>query len=166
MNWAVQNQFFIFSGLLILGFAVIGIFLLRINRKVRILFGETAATETEFQQNLARRVARIEAKIEEIDPRLELLEGISKLGIRKVGFLRFNPFHDTGGDNSFVLALLDEKNDGVLISSLYARGGVRVYGKPIEGGDSRYPLSKEEKGVVEEAMAHNGLASKGERPSR
>ena len=74
------------------------------------------------------------------------------MSVQKVGFLRFNPFQDTGGDNSFALALLDRENNGVILSSFYTREGVRIYAKQIENGASRQALSDEEKKVLEEAL--------------
>lgn len=64
--------------------------------------------------------------------------------IQKVGLVRFNAFTDIGGDQSFALALLDGKNKGIVISSLYGRNEARVYAKPVESGKSAYPLSEEE----------------------
>jgi hypothetical protein len=70
-----------------------------------------------------------------------------------VGLVRFNPFQDIGGDQSFSLALLDGKNDGVTLSSLYSREGVRIYCKSIQQGQSpQYPLSKEEEQAVTMAI--------------
>jgi hypothetical protein len=66
--------------------------------------------------------------------------------------VRFNPFSDTGGDQSFVIALLDGKNNGVVFSSLYTRGQPLVYAKPIEAGASRYQLSKEEADALARAI--------------
>ena len=65
--------------------------------------------------------------------------------VQKVGVVRFNAFEDTGSDLSFAVALLDEKSDGVVISSIYGRSEARCYAKPITGGDSYYALSDEEK---------------------
>jgi len=68
-----------------------------------------------------------------------------------VGIIRFNPFSEVGGDQSFSLALLNESNDGVVITSLYTRQENRVYGKPIKNGQSEYTLSEEEKQAIEKA---------------
>lgn len=68
------------------------------------------------------------------------------LHIQKVGLLRFNPFKDTGGNQSFILSLVDSKNTGVLISGLYSRSGTRLYAKRVvEGKGVDYELSDEEK---------------------
>ena len=72
------------------------------------------------------------------------MEKISQKTIQKIGVIRFNPFKETGGDQSFAIALLDADNNGLIISSLFTREGTRVYTKPIESGESKYLLSKEE----------------------
>ena len=66
--------------------------------------------------------------------------------------VRFNPFSDVGGDQSFSLALLDKRNNGIVITSLYAREGSRVFGKPIENGLSPHSLSEEEKEAIKKAQ--------------
>ncbi len=71
----------------------------------------------------------------------------------RLGFLRYNPFSDTGGDQSFCLCLLDGQGSGVVISSLHSRDQTRIYAKRIEKGASRgYTLSKEERAVIQEAI--------------
>jgi len=69
--------------------------------------------------------------------------------IQKVGLIRYNPFSEVGGNQSFSLALLDAQDNGVVITSLYNREGNRVYSKPIEQGQSSYPLSAEEIKAIE-----------------
>lgn len=77
---------------------------------------------------------------------------LSLKSIHKASVVRFNPFRDLGGDQSFSVAFLDADNDGVVISSLYSRDGVRVYAKAIKGGESiKYPLAEEEKEAIKRA---------------
>ena len=71
--------------------------------------------------------------------------------IQKVGVIRFNPFGDVGGNQSFVIALLDNSLSGVIIQSLYSREGVRVYSKQIKEGKSEYTLGKEEEEAIKMA---------------
>lgn len=74
-------------------------------------------------------------------------------GLHKFASLRFNPFKDVGGDQSFAIAMLDGKNNGVVITSLYTREGTRVYSKSISDGKSeKYPLTEEEKQVIKLAI--------------
>lgn len=68
--------------------------------------------------------------------------------VQHVRVLRFNPFRDGGGDQSFTVALLDEKKNGVVFSSFHSRDGVRIYAKPVAGGGSMYPLSGEEQEAI------------------
>lgn len=80
------------------------------------------------------------------------LEKEGLLHIQKVGLVRFNPFKDTGGDQSFILSLIDGKDTGVIISGLYSRTGTRWYAKKIsEGKGVEHELSEEEKRALKEA---------------
>lgn len=88
-------------------------------------------------------------EIKKITLKLEELEKADKLHIQKVGLLRFNPFGDTGGDQSFVLALLDGHQDGVVISSLHSRSATRWYAKKIKDGKGeQHELSEEERKAI------------------
>ncbi len=73
------------------------------------------------------------------------------LHIQKIGLVRFNPFKDTGGDQSFILSLVDGNDTGVIISGLYARTGTRWYAKRvIKGKSTEHELSEEEKKALKE----------------
>ncbi|HYM84386.1 MAG TPA: DUF4446 family protein, partial [Candidatus Dormibacteraeota bacterium] len=64
----------------------------------------------------------------------------------------YNPFEDTGGNQSFALALLDANLDGFVISSLHARNATRVYAKALARGQASTQLSAEEAEAVRLAM--------------
>ena len=87
----------------------------------------------------------------ELQSRILNLENALPKNIRKVGLIRYNPFSDAGGDQSFALALLNDNKDGVIISSLYGREINKVYAKPIQNGGSTYQLTAEEKQAIENA---------------
>ncbi|MCL6589743.1 MAG: DUF4446 family protein [Firmicutes bacterium] len=72
--------------------------------------------------------------------------------IQKVGLVRFKAFQNSGGDQSFALALLDADGDGIVMSSIFGREEARVYCKPVSQGTSTYPISEEEKEAIEKAM--------------
>lgn len=77
----------------------------------------------------------------------------NKKHLQKIGFNRYNPFTDTGGDQSFSLSLLDENGDGVVISSLHSRENTRLYAKKVESGKvQNQALSKEEQQVIKSAL--------------
>lgn len=91
-------------------------------------------------------------EIELIKKKCLVLEKDGILHIQKVGLLRFNPFEDTGGDQSFVLSLVNDNNTGVVISSLYSRAGTRWYAKRVINGKGlEHELSEEEKKSIKEA---------------
>lgn len=82
----------------------------------------------------------------------DTIERSGLLHIQKIGLLRFNPFKDTGGDQSFILALLDGNDTGVVISGLHSRSGTRWYAKKvIHGTGIEHELSEEEKEAIKEA---------------
>lgn len=84
--------------------------------------------------------------------RCDKIESDNLLHIQKVGLLRFNPFKDTGGDQSFILVLTDANNTGVVISNLYSRSGTRWYAKKISSGKGvEHELSEEEIKAIKEA---------------
>lgn len=84
-------------------------------------------------------------------------QGISS--VQKVGIVRYNPFSEVGGDQSFSVALLDGNNNGVVVTSLYSRDGNRVYGKPVKSSISEYSLSNEEKKAIERAVSFRTTSS-------
>ncbi len=95
----------------------------------------------------------LEGNIEKIFQEIKKIKEENKFSVQKVGVVRFNPFSEVGGDQSFSIALLDSNNDGLVITSLYSREGNRVYGKPIKNGLSGYTLSKEEKEAINKAQS-------------
>lgn len=89
----------------------------------------------------------------EVKNKLAELEGQGQIHMQKVALLRYNPYEDTGGDQSFTLAFLDDSGTGIVVTSLHARSGTRVFAKPVlEGKSGKYQFSKEEEQVVEKAM--------------
>ena len=89
----------------------------------------------------------------ELEKYLASVEKRLRKSVRSVHTVRFNPWHGSGegGDQSFATAFMDEEGDGVLISSLYSRDHVSVFGKPLKKRESQHELSDEEKKAVEEA---------------
>lgn len=97
------------------------------------------------------KVGATNAKLDNLQQSYEHLAKISTLAIQKTGIVRFNPFADTGGDQSFVMALLDNHDSGFLLTSIHGREGTRVYIKPVEYGTSQYQLSTEEEAALKVA---------------
>lgn len=89
----------------------------------------------------------------ELSRRYDTIEKESRFHIQKIGLLRFNPFKDTGGDQSFILTLVDANDTGVIISGLYSRSGTRWYAKKIvKGKGAEHELSEDEKKALKLAQ--------------
>lgn len=83
---------------------------------------------------------------------LKLLSNQVNHCIQKVGVVRFKAFEDIGSDLSYSVALLDNKNDGVVITSIFGRNISTSYAKPISKGTSKYALSDEEVYAMNKAL--------------
>ena len=85
----------------------------------------------------------------ETKKRIHSIESDLPNNLKKVGLVRFNPYREMGGNQSFSLAVLDQEGSGVVISALHSRDSTRVYAKPVVlGKESKYSLSDEEKEAV------------------
>ncbi len=111
------------------------------------------------KRNLADVVEKYYEKIEDNEERIQYIESeTNKLeekflnSIQKVSLKRYRAFEDVGSDLSFSLALLDKKDNGIVISSLYNRSESIVYAKAINDGKTKYKLLEEEKEVLQDAL--------------
>ena len=97
-----------------------------------------------------RRVAEENKKLREENARIDAL---LQTAVTRVGVVRFSAFQDMGSDLSYAVAMLDAHDNGVVFSSIFAREDSRSYVKPIEGGRSKYTMTKEEEQAVKDAIA-------------
>ena len=159
------------DGLVVVLFLVIVIMLIlifgmmsglrRMKRSYRMMMNGTGVENLEqllieMQNGIAgmeETVERLQAEIEEIKRKQTSMVG-------SVGVLRYNAFGDRGSDLSFSLALLDEQQNGVVISAIHSRGESLLYAKPLEEGQSRYTLSPEEEEAIVQALKKVGKAGR------
>ncbi|MBU6423270.1 MAG: DUF4446 family protein [Chloroflexota bacterium] len=122
-------------------------------RRLRAAFRGGGTGLDEVLDRILKRLEGTDERLGALSSLQQELEALLRKGtIRNVGIVRFNPFADAGGDQSFAIALLDPEGSGVVISSLHARTDTRVFAKPVQGGRSRYPLSDEEQDAIRRAM--------------
>ena len=95
----------------------------------RLKDDKTGYSLHDILQNLLGKFVKNENKLKDLDTSFEKMKTSDLKNVSGVGLVRFNPFDDTGGDQSFALALLNKKNDGVVLSSLHGRSGTRIYAK-------------------------------------
>lgn len=115
---------------------------LKLSAFLKRLFPEDAGS---FKEKLDQMIGAVAS--------VEQFKQASKGNLQKQSLKRYNPYHDTGGDQSFSFALLDGKGDGVVITSLHSRAGTRVFAKPVvDGKEVDFAFSDEEKAVVKQAL--------------
>ena len=135
---------------------------MRLGRAVRgyrsLLGGSDGGSLQQVLDAHIGMVGTVRERLDQLVLLHEHLETRSRGSLQHVGLVRFNPFEDTGSDQSFAIALLDGRRDGIVISSLHGRGQTRVFAKPVEGGESRHSLSDEEAQAIR-------IASEGTSPT-
>jgi len=136
-------------------FLVLTFLVIKSLRYSKSLFGDTHRDDLkEILQEHIGRVGTVQLRLNDMEKIIAEVQQKSLRYISKIGVVRFNPFEDTGGDQSFSLALLDEADDGVVISSLHGRHRTRLYSKPVRKGESiDYDFSEEEKEAIRKAKA-------------
>jgi len=110
------------------------------------------------------KVWAVGRELDELSARSAILEASGRRAIQRVGLVRFNPFEDTGGNQSFALALTDAAGNGFVVSSLHTRTGTRVYAKAIVEGRGDGALSQEETEALRRAMSAPAPSSGGSWP--
>ena len=145
--------------ILLIGFLVVLISNIRLNKRYKnfmIKLGNGKNLEEDLE-NFMYKVDRVEKQNAEIFNFCKNLdEDIAKC-VQKIGIVRYSAFKDTGSDLSFAVALLDEKNNGVVFNGIYSREMSNIYAKPVEKGNSKYTLSDEEVEAIDKAVNSNNL---------
>ena len=162
-----ENQAIYFLGggllLLMLWNLFLQISLFRFKQRQKAFFSGKQAADLE--DVILGNQKQIQVTQNDVKKLYEIAAKINRLALgslHKVGMIRFNPFQDIGGNQSFSLALLDYENSGIVISSLYSREGVRIYAKSVVQGKSPgFPLTDEEKQAIQTAtILKNKLQAK------
>jgi hypothetical protein len=111
----------------------------------RMSLGDLVASQAD-------RLATARAETQDLRAEVHNLEIAMARSVQHVGLVRYNPFEEAGGDQSFALALLDRLGNGVVISSLHGRTATRFYAKAVKDGTPAMSLSDEEARALKQAM--------------
>lgn len=101
----------------------------------------------EYNENVKKSnetYGKVLSMIQEIDDEM-------KWCTQKIGVIRYNPFDEMGGNLCYAVAILDGKDNGVVLNGIHSRNGTFTYAKPIERGVSPYVLTEEELQALEKA---------------
>ena len=101
----------------------------------------------ELMKNLMEETRQLIKKSQDFSRAIKNLEKLSKNNLIKTSLVRFNALGGLGGNQSFILVVLDLENNGFIISSFYTREGNRVYAKSINSGKPEFTLSEEEEAL-------------------
>ncbi|NLP36947.1 MAG: DUF4446 family protein [Firmicutes bacterium] len=153
----MELQLYLLLGIVIFLFLfclVLLVSFLRLNKRYRQFMtgsdGLNLETKLLILQDNVKELQRDFVVSESLLKELKLLLEHTFQGI---GVVRFNAFRDTGGDLSFAIAFLDGRKNGVVVTGIYGREESRIYAKPLQEGNSIYPLTEEEKEAIKKALA-------------
>ncbi len=146
-------------GLLVIWCTILSYILLKQKKGfIKISKGGKSESIVEVLSQVLDNEKKLVKSLSETEKKVDGLLFSSQFYIQKIGLVRFNPFNDTGGDQSFILALIDDKDSGVVISGLHTRNGTRWYAKKIESGKGvEHELSEDEiKAIRSASRRHKG----------
>ncbi|AIS53585.1 hypothetical protein TKV_c24680 [Thermoanaerobacter kivui] len=153
-----KNTALIISFLIVLSFIqfifiiVINSRFLKLNRTYKKMIKTLEKGDVfDIFSKIATENEEIKDKLDKLHIDLNGLDREVKTAIKKVGIVRYNAFSDVGSDLSFSIALLDSNDNGIVLSGIYGRNETATFAKPIERGQSKYPLSAEEVQAIERA---------------
>jgi hypothetical protein len=128
------------------------IYVVYLHQKIhRFTRGETGASLESLIKNCVDAVAEIEKRNELISEHALSLDNRVSHSLRNAQTIRYKAFEVNGSNQSFSIALLNEKGNGVIITSLHARDRINTFAKPVEKYTSTYELTDEEREVIEES---------------
>lgn len=134
--------------------AILLIWIIRLEIKLRhVLRGKNAVNLGDSIVGLDKDIKEILGTQKEAEEYLKTVETRLRQSVQGVHTVRFNPFKGTGvgGNQSFATAFINEKGDGVVISSMHSRDRTSIYAKPIVNSKSEYELTTEEKEAITKA---------------
>lgn len=132
----------------------------KIKKNQTILFqGKNAKSLEELIITHQDNLLTLNKQSEKLFKITDHLTKFSNTSLSKVGMVRFNPFKNLGGNQSFSIAFLNNHHDGLVISSIYSNDGSRFYSKTItnEKSQKQYPLTEEEKQAISIAIGTKKL---------
>ncbi|KAF0241588.1 MAG: hypothetical protein FD167_3987 [bacterium] len=159
LNWISTNYSLtalILLSTFTLGIIVFFVVIIRLNKLAKqykaLMKGVDGRNLEQLLLSNAKTLDQALLKLEILDDRIKDVEYAAARSIQNVGIVRFNAFKEMGGDLSYAIALLDQKGNGIVISSIYGRDDARTYAKPIKGGKSTYQLSEEEELAIQKTQ--------------
>jgi hypothetical protein len=140
----MNTTLLILAGVALLSLIAIVLSISVLIRLRNVFRGKKAESLEVHMEHLGKMVDHVMADQENTSRTLSNHDKRLKTSLRGVHMLRYNPFEDSGSNQSFAIALLDEEENGVVMTGLYSRERMSVFAKPVAGGTSEYELTNEE----------------------
>jgi len=125
----------------------------RIRRAYRVLWDDGETDVATLSADQQRQISVVRSQLAALRADLAVVRGDVAQSLRNVAVVRYDAFGDMGGRLSFSCAVVDDAGDGLVISSIHARGESRTYAKGIVGGSSQITLTPEEQHALSAARA-------------
>ena len=165
MEWAIdfvdQYNASLLIGSLVLNILIIILLIINIETnsnlkdRYRRLMGGSDGKQIEgilFEH--INKVEDVHQRLDDMESQIDVFNNRLSFCVQKIGIVRYNALDDTGSDLSYSIALLDENNDGIIITGIYGRTETISYAKSVKDGVSSYSLSVEELQALERAKAN------------
>lgn len=154
MNSSIAIFIYIYLGLVTAWLIVGTLIFMKISQQLKqITQGISKKDLKTILTQITGNIKESNKQIKELRSEIDDVEQRMKHHFQKMGYIRFNPFSDTGGDQSFSLCLLNDHNNGIVITSLHSRDSTRIYTKEIKNGSAfERELSKEEQQALKDAL--------------
>lgn len=162
LDW--QMLYYIIAGVVAVLLLALLIYIGILNRRVsRLNKKYEFFMQDETGKSMEAKLREDVAHLHELQDSMELIHKTPKdiLAVqnhcfRKIGFVKYNAFDNIGNNLSFAFTVLDGKNDGFCLSSVYGRNESRIFAKPIVDGKCLYGMSEEEKESLDNALQYAG----------
>ncbi len=147
-----QIIIYIIASIIIAINAYIFYYVFQLNKRVDLFFAKGGNNLEETLKNILQKLDAIKKYEDFNDLNIKNLQEIAQRSFQKYGIVRFSPFKEVGGKQSFCISMLDKNNSGFIITSHFGRDFNHIYVKPILKGKSELGLAKEEEKSLAKAM--------------
>lgn len=152
------------AGIVGLILVILLVYIVMLNRRIQKLEEKyTFFMQDETGKSVELKLREDVAKLHGLQDTLDMIHhtqsdilAVQSHCFRKIGFVKYNAFDNIGNNLSFAFTVLDGKNDGFCLSSVYGRNESRIFAKPIVDGKCLYGMSEEEKESLDHALHYKG----------
>lgn len=153
MNAQLGNMFsLVFFALAGVAFFIVFFWIFKTEKRLKRFFlGKKTKDLEQVVLELKDTLEKLSSANASLQQEVTVIQSKLKKSIRGVETIRFNPFPDQGGNQSFAISMMNEEGDGLVLSSLYSRERMSVFAKPVKGGKPEYELTQEESEALKRA---------------